>query len=176
MRSDPFMALLFVFLTSSLWHVEGFSTRSIPRPAGVSTSRQYLKPQQGSELVEASEHVYRHYEKDEDERTDYEGHQEKLIKVSLSSHHHPTVEKHRSFVRRAFSLPSYLWHPHAKVEGVRIYEEDNGTPQDGKQDVVYFPVRFSSLSLFYYQVIFIDTFPFHICLASCCYMLINYRL
>ena len=129
-----------------------------------------MKPQQGSELVQASEHLYGPHDDDDDD----DGNAESRPPA------HPVVEKQRSFVRRAFSLPSYLWHPHAKAEGVRMYHTNKNDhhavnhpnekiatkhhPDTKKndfvqevfhdvhelhkyEDVVYFPVRSNHLVL-----------------------------
>ncbi|KAL7578694.1 hypothetical protein ACA910_009832 [Epithemia clementina (nom. ined.)] len=73
------------------------------------TTARFLTPQQAAELVQASRSLY--HEDDDEEDDDNNNHNIKFPQ--------PTgVEKQRSLVRRTFSLPSSLWHPHARAEGV----------------------------------------------------------
>lgn len=112
-------------------HQQGVSSSSFIRTG--SPSLLFLTPQQGLELKQASEQVYGHqYEETEEDEGAHElySHNKQLPLYPV------VVEKQRSFVRRAFSLPSSFLHPHPKVEGVADAFEMSGHAKD----VVYFPV------------------------------------
>jgi hypothetical protein len=87
------------------------------------TSALRLTTKQASYLVQASRQVY--LVRDDEDKD--------IGIVAAAPQKQP--ERHRSFASRVFSLPSSLWHPHAKAEGVVHLFEDHGD-----NAVLYFPV------------------------------------
>ena len=135
--------------TFALTAALGLTTAGAFSPSSMASRRMAttgcsLTVEDGMDLVEASQQIYRRHVEDEsddylDDPSFLEDQEAQRAVVEWDDEQPSLITSPRAatvaFVRRLFSQPSAAFHPH-EAEGLDSYRAEEG------EDVVYFPVRY----------------------------------